>query len=82
MPKTDAMMPLLVFRPICTFLKNVSQNRASVQEGMIYGKVKTPEINFLYFRLVLVTRKATTPPKRMAMTEDETETISVFRKGV
>ena len=44
------MMPLEVFRPMFTFLKKVSQKRASVQDGMIYGKVKTAETNFLYFR--------------------------------
>ena len=34
-PNTEAMMPLDVFRPMFTFLKNVSQNSARVQEGMM-----------------------------------------------
>ena len=48
---------------------------------MIYGKMKMELRYFLHFRLVRVTRKATTPPKKIAITEAEIETTSVFSSG-
>ena len=75
------MMPFEVFRPIFTFLKKFSQNSASVQDGMIYGKVKTAEMNLMYFRFVRVTIKATAPPKAIAIRDAARETVNVFRKG-
>ena len=74
-------MPLDVPVPMLTFLKNVCQKSASVQEGMIYGKTNTVETNFLKRMFVRVIRKATVPPKRMAMHEEVRETASVLSSG-
>ena len=58
------------------------QNVAIVQDGIIYGKMKTVEKNFLNFMSVLVIRNATTPPNTMAMMLARSDMITAFFSGI
>ena len=48
---------------------------------MIYGKIKMELKYFLNFKLVLVTRKANTPPYRIEIRQVNTAKSSVFHNG-
>ena len=49
---------------------------------MIYGKMNIELRYFLHLRFVLVTRKAKSPPKSIAVKHEKNATTTVFRSGV
>ena len=49
---------------------------------MIYGKIKMELKYFLYFMLVLVTRKANRPPNMIDIAQVKTDSRTVLKSGI
>ena len=58
----DSNIPMPGAASMDVFLKKLVQKMASDQEGIMYGKINTVEINFLNGIFVLATRNAIVPP--------------------
>ncbi|CDC45239.1 unknown [Firmicutes bacterium CAG:449] len=64
------------------FLKKFSQNIAIDQDGIMYGKMKTTETNFLNGILDLVISQANIPPDKTAIVQASNDIKTEFPKGV
>ena len=68
--------------PTFGFLNILSQKRAKVQDGNIYGNIKALDINFFPFILLLVISHATLPPKISANIADKVARSIEFSIGL
>jgi hypothetical protein len=78
---TEASRPFDV-PVIRLLLKRFCHTTARVHWGIMYGNINMELRYFLNFMFVLVIRKANTPPNSIDITQDITESSTVFRSGV